>query len=44
MLKILNIISFLGLAATAPAALLTPAEAAEKVKIAYIGGTADVGF
>ena len=44
MLKILHIISAVAFSASACAALLAPALAADKVNIAYIGGTADVGF
>ncbi len=44
MLKILNFVASIGLCATASAALPGPAFAADLVNIAYIGGTADVGF
>ena len=44
MLKLLNFMASLGLCATAFAALPGLAVAADLVNIAYIGGTADVGF
>ena len=44
MLKIFHILSVVAFSASACAALLDPAFAADKVNIAYIGGTADVGF
>ena len=42
--KIVNVFSTLALAAMASAAFMDPAFAVDKVNIAYIGGTADVGF
>ena len=42
--KIVNVFSTLALAAMASAASVVPAFAVDKVNIAYIGGTADVGF